>query len=315
MIFLLNWVIFGILVRKKAISVGLHSWCFKLVVCLPGLRLVGHQCCGWLFVSCLKSIQQRMFSLQRPSVSRCYFHLCPFLDWRLPYRVEISSECPQAPVVVFACLPCHPGLFLLPPLVLQGKDIDCRGLSLSQCPSNEYLGSKIGQQVQRNGATKILTILTLDSFGHEDCSCDPCRTSRSQNPPPRRWQTQTCWAVLALSASSHFCLTRWLDAIRLVGSFLIRSMACEQFRNGHVSAHGEATMGNLCTLRNWLNPTGKNAPNSLLVEGRVWLQLAFASSLCLFLVRFCCIFLLEVKLPRCIAAQLLLYHQKNAGNR
>lgn len=105
-----------------------------------------------------------MFSLQRPSVSRCYFHLCPFLDWRLPYRVEISSECPQAPVVVFACLPCHPGLFLLPPLVLQGKDIDCRGLSLSQCPSNEYLGSKIGQQVQRNGATKILTILTLDSL-------------------------------------------------------------------------------------------------------------------------------------------------------
>lgn len=42
--------------------------------------------------------------------------------YSLPYRVEISSECPQ------------------------GKDIDCRGLSLSQCPSNEYLGSKIGQQ-------------------------------------------------------------------------------------------------------------------------------------------------------------------------
>ena len=70
-------------------------------------------------------------------------------------RMPTGSRC------FFACLP---GLFLLSRLVLiQGKDIDCRGLSLSQCPSNEYLGSKIGQQVQRNGAT-ILANLTSDAL-------------------------------------------------------------------------------------------------------------------------------------------------------
>ena len=73
-------------------------------------------------------------------------------------------------------------------------------------------------------------------------------------------------------------------------AFLFDPWQVSSARNGHVFPHGEATMGNPCTLRNWLNPVGKNAPDSLLVEGRLWLQLACASSLCLFLVRFCCVF-------------------------
>ena len=70
---------------------------------------------------------------------------------RLPYKIEIDERCPQdmrnwLSASRFVCLAqvfCLRNAFCSR---FQGKNIDCIGLSLGQCPQEEWLGEGVGTQ-------------------------------------------------------------------------------------------------------------------------------------------------------------------------